>query len=109
MGLAAANDKLPKALLQPFPDGGSAGYVPDVERMLRAYYEARGWDAETGKPSRGKLSELGLNDVAKDLWVSIAGLSCDLSHPLLTAVRFMVRRTPGFGNSATPMTVRAGR
>ena len=27
----------------------------------------------------------------------------------VTAVRFIVRRTPGFGSSATPMTVRAGR
>jgi aldehyde:ferredoxin oxidoreductase len=36
--------------------------------MLSAYYEARGWDVETGKPSREKLIELGLEDVAKDLW-----------------------------------------
>ena len=28
MGLTRANDKLPKALLEPFPDGGSAGFVP---------------------------------------------------------------------------------
>ena len=69
MGLTRKNDKLPKAMLQPFPDGGSAGFVPDFDRMLTAYYEARGWDAETGKPSREKLIALGLNDVARDLWV----------------------------------------
>jgi aldehyde:ferredoxin oxidoreductase len=68
MGLTRANDKLPKALLEPFPDGGSAGFVPDLEGILSAYYEARGWDKETGKPSREKLIELGLEDVAKDLW-----------------------------------------
>jgi aldehyde:ferredoxin oxidoreductase len=68
MGLTRANDKLPKALLTPFPDGGSAGFVPDIENMLIAYYEARGWDLETGKPSKEKLIELGLDDVAKDLW-----------------------------------------
>ena len=68
MGLTAENDKLPKALLEPFPDGGSAGFVPDLERMLFTYYEARGWDLATGKPSREKLSELGLDDVAIDLW-----------------------------------------
>ena len=68
MGLTRANDKLPKALLEPFPDGGSAGFVLDLEGMLSAYYEARGWDKETGKPSREKLVELGLEDVAKDLW-----------------------------------------
>ena len=68
MGLTRANDKLPKAMLEPFPDGGSAGYVPDFSSMLNAYYEARGWDAETGKPSREKLLGLGLDEVARDLW-----------------------------------------
>jgi len=68
MGLTRANDKLPKALLTPFPDGGSEGFVPDLEGMLIAYYQHRGWDLETGKPSREKLSELGMDDVAQDLW-----------------------------------------
>ncbi len=68
MGLAAQNDKLPKALLTPLTEGGSAGYVPDLEGMLFAYYDARGWDEKTGKPTRGKLMELGMEDVAKDLW-----------------------------------------
>ncbi len=68
MGLTRANDKLPKAMLEPFPDGGSAGYVPDIEAMLSAYYQYRGWDPETGKPSQTKLIELGLADIARDLW-----------------------------------------
>lgn len=68
MSLTRANDKLPKAMLKPFPDGGSAGFIPDFESMLTAYYEARGWDADTGKPSREKLLDLGLNDIANDLW-----------------------------------------
>ena len=68
MGLTRANDKLPKALLEPFADGGSAGFVPDFEGMLSAYYQARGWDLETGKPSREKLIGLGLKDLAEDLW-----------------------------------------
>lgn len=68
MGLTAQNDKLPKPMLEAFPDGGSAGYVPDLEGMLLAYYEARGWDKSTGKPTREKLTELGLDDVANDLW-----------------------------------------
>ena len=70
MGLTASNDKLPRALLEPFPDGGSAGYVIDLQSMLSAYYEARGWDPTTGKPTREKLSELGMDDVANDLWGS---------------------------------------
>jgi aldehyde:ferredoxin oxidoreductase len=68
MGLRAENDRLPKALLEPFTDGGSAGFVPDVEGMLIAYYQHRGWDLETGKPSYEKLIELGLDDIAQDLW-----------------------------------------
>jgi aldehyde:ferredoxin oxidoreductase len=68
MGLTASNDRLPTAMLKPFPDGGSAGYVPDVDAMLRAYYQARGWDEETGKPSRDKLLGLGLEETANDLW-----------------------------------------
>lgn len=68
MGLTRANDKLPRALLEPYKDGGAAGFVPDLESMLSAYYKARGWDNETGKPSKEKLLELGLQDIAKDLW-----------------------------------------
>ncbi|HEX2994187.1 MAG TPA: aldehyde ferredoxin oxidoreductase family protein [Anaerolineales bacterium] len=68
MGLTRANDKLPKAMLTPFPDGGSAGFVPDMESMLSAYYEARGWDRGTGKPTREKLLELKLDEIASDLW-----------------------------------------
>lgn len=68
MGLTRANDKLPKALLEPYQEGGSAGFVPDFPAMLEAYYEARGWDLESGKPSKEKLMRLGLDDVAKELW-----------------------------------------
>ncbi len=68
MGLTAENDKLPKALLEPYKEGGSEGFSPDLKGMLFAYYDARGWDLKTGKPSREKLLELGLQDVAKDLW-----------------------------------------
>jgi aldehyde:ferredoxin oxidoreductase len=68
MGLTRANDKLPKALLTPYPDGGSEGFVPDIDAMLTAYYQHRDWDKETGKPSREKLIELGMEDVEKDLW-----------------------------------------
>jgi aldehyde:ferredoxin oxidoreductase len=68
MGLNAYNDKLPKALLEPLKEGGAEGYSPDIEGMLFAYYQARGWDLETGKPTREKLLELGLGEMAKDLW-----------------------------------------
>jgi aldehyde:ferredoxin oxidoreductase len=39
-----------------------------MEMMLEEYYHYRGWDRETGKPSKEKLIELGLNRVAEDLY-----------------------------------------
>lgn len=68
LGLTRSNDKLPKALLTPLPDGGSAGFAPDIDEMLSAYYQRRGWDEVTGKPTREKLTELGMDEVARDLW-----------------------------------------
>jgi aldehyde:ferredoxin oxidoreductase len=68
LGLTRANDRLPKALLTPLSEGGSDGFVPDIDAMLTAYYQYRGWDETTGMPTREKLIELGLEDVAKDLW-----------------------------------------
>jgi aldehyde:ferredoxin oxidoreductase len=68
LGLTAANDRLPKALLEPYADGPSAGYVPPLREMLAAYYAARSWDPLTGKPLPQKLAGLGLEDVSADLW-----------------------------------------
>jgi aldehyde:ferredoxin oxidoreductase len=68
LGLTRANDKLPKALLEPYKEGGAVGYVIPFAEMLEAYYEARGWDKVTGKPMKEKLTELGLDDVASELW-----------------------------------------
>lgn len=68
LGLTRADDRLPQLLLQPLSEGGTQGHVPDLELMLTEYYEARGWDSETGKPSREKLEELGLGWVAEELW-----------------------------------------
>ncbi len=68
LGLTSQNDILPKALLTPLTDGGSAGFAPDLTAMLSAYYQARGWDPVSGKPTREKLIQVGLEDVAADLW-----------------------------------------
>ncbi|RME87592.1 MAG: aldehyde ferredoxin oxidoreductase [Anaerolineae bacterium] len=68
LGLTRANDRLPKALLEPYDEGGAAGFVPELDAMLDAYYAARSWDPESGRPTRGKLLALGLDDVAEDLW-----------------------------------------
>ncbi|MGQ9833586.1 MAG: aldehyde ferredoxin oxidoreductase family protein [Candidatus Villigracilaceae bacterium] len=68
LGLTRANDKLPKTLLEPYTDGGAAGYAPPFEEMLTAYYTARGWDPKTGWPTRERLLALGLEQAAADLW-----------------------------------------
>ena len=62
------NEKLPAFLMQPLEEGGTGGYVPDVERLLSEYYAARRWDRASGKPSWEKLLELGLEAVAADLY-----------------------------------------
>jgi aldehyde:ferredoxin oxidoreductase len=61
LGLTQAADRLPPLLLQPLKDGGTEGHVPDVSRMLRGAYSEFGWDAETGRPSRKTLDDLGLS------------------------------------------------
>ena len=68
MGLTHENDKIPNTFLKPLPDGGSAGFVLDFEPMLKAYYQIRDWDWNTGLPSRAKLNSLNLSWVADDLW-----------------------------------------
>jgi len=42
--------------------------VPDMDVLLREYYDFRKWDWSTGKPTKEKLVELGLEDAARDLW-----------------------------------------
>jgi aldehyde:ferredoxin oxidoreductase len=39
----------------------------EFERMKDEYYELRGWDAASGLPSKEKLEELDMSEVAKDL------------------------------------------
>jgi aldehyde:ferredoxin oxidoreductase len=67
-GLDVQNERLPGILMEPLSDGGAAGHVPDVERLLADYYRIRQWDASTGRPSLDKLRELGLQDVASELY-----------------------------------------
>jgi len=68
LGLTRENDTLPEILMKPFPDGGSEGYVIPLEEMLEAYYEARQWDKETGRPKPEKMNELGLSDYVGEIW-----------------------------------------
>jgi len=69
LGLRRENDKLPKPLLEPLPDGGAADFVIPFDEMLKAYYQARDWNWETGFPSINKLKQLGLEFVLNDLGI----------------------------------------
>lgn len=68
LGLTSKNDRLPSVFLKPFEDASEdALYVPDFEAMLHRYYLARGWDAQTGYPTRETLNRLDLNWVIPEL------------------------------------------
>jgi aldehyde:ferredoxin oxidoreductase len=72
-GFTRAEDTLPERLLtEPLKGGASKGHFisrDELNQMLDEYYEARGWDVETGAPSCEKLEELGLGYVADQLSV----------------------------------------
>ncbi len=59
-GLTAADDSLPKRLLEvPAPSGTAEGKVNELGKMLPEYYEARGWTPE-GVPTDETLARLDL-------------------------------------------------
>ena len=59
-GATRADDTLPARLLEePMPEGPGEGQVVNLDVLLDAYYEFRGWD-KNGKPTPEKLKELGL-------------------------------------------------
>jgi aldehyde:ferredoxin oxidoreductase len=67
-GLTRQDDRLPEICLRPLDEGTAADVVPDMDKMLREYYDHRSWVWETGQPSKEKLLELGLAQVAEDLY-----------------------------------------
>ncbi|WP_174589930.1 aldehyde ferredoxin oxidoreductase family protein [Methanocella conradii] len=71
-GFSRRDDRLPYRLTsEPVPAGPTRGSVVHLEKMLDEYYEARGWDKETGWPTREKLAALGMEYAANDLEKSL--------------------------------------
>ena len=66
MGASREDDRLPKRILTPVGEGAAAGSVPDVEKLLREYYEIRGLDSK-GKPMKEVLIKAGLEYLVKKL------------------------------------------
>jgi len=61
MGLTALDDRLPKILLDPVNEGGSAGQTPNFEQLKQGYYDYRTFDLNSGYPKPEKLTLLGLD------------------------------------------------
>jgi aldehyde:ferredoxin oxidoreductase len=70
-GFTRADDVFPERLMtEPLKQGASKGQMiskADLDKMLDEYYRERGWDVETGMPTRAKLVELRLGYVADAL------------------------------------------
>jgi aldehyde:ferredoxin oxidoreductase len=62
--------KVPDRVLgkPPMKEGPLAAVTVDEDTMAKEYLTAMDWDLKTAKPSKKKLLELGLEDVAKVLW-----------------------------------------
>ena len=52
----------------PLTSGPTAGVIFDEKVMDKEFLIEMDWDAETAKPSILKLRELGLDDVAREIW-----------------------------------------
>lgn len=59
-GVSRRDDILPRRMFEPLEEGGAAGMKPEpFDRELLDYYRLRGWNSD-GKPTKEKLTELGL-------------------------------------------------
>ncbi|MEJ5187472.1 MAG: aldehyde ferredoxin oxidoreductase C-terminal domain-containing protein, partial [Candidatus Geothermincolales bacterium] len=65
-GATGADDRIGQRIMTPVEDGGIAGSVPDMETMLREFYEYRGMTPD-GMPTRETLEKYGLGYVADRL------------------------------------------
>jgi len=67
LGISKKDDILPKRIMTALDAGGAAGSVPDVDLLLKEYYELRGLD-ERGFPKAEILAVLGLDDLKARLY-----------------------------------------
>ena len=67
-GYTRKDDTLPRRLLEePYAIPGVKPTVVELDALLDEYYALHNWNVATGLPTREKLEELGLEDVAEDL------------------------------------------
>ena len=63
LGVTREDDRLPGIVSTALSEGATAGIAPDMDRMLKEFYQVSRWDWETGKPMKEKLIELGLDQI----------------------------------------------
>lgn len=68
LGLAPNEDQIPEIARKALKEGATAEETPDLPLMIKEYYTYMGWDGQTGMPLKQKLIELGLNQVAQDIY-----------------------------------------
>lgn len=69
-GFTRKDDAPPNRFFEPIRSGPGRGErlsKEKFEEMLDEYYGLRGWEANTGLPTKQKLEEIGLRDVAAEL------------------------------------------
>jgi aldehyde:ferredoxin oxidoreductase len=68
-GIGRKEDVLPYRFShEPLKQGASKGLTARAGEMLDEYYQLRGWDPETGWPTKEKLAELSLGEESKALY-----------------------------------------
>ncbi|UYP46118.1 Tungsten-containing aldehyde ferredoxin oxidoreductase [Candidatus Lokiarchaeum ossiferum] len=60
MGHTPQDEHIPKILLEPLPESGSEGQVPDVATLFSEFYSYMEWDKESGIPLKDKIKRLEL-------------------------------------------------
>jgi aldehyde:ferredoxin oxidoreductase len=68
-GISCADWKIPGRMVgdPPLTAGPLQGITVDAQTMISEYFETMGWDTRSGRPSREKLQELGLDRIVQDL------------------------------------------
>jgi aldehyde:ferredoxin oxidoreductase len=60
LGITRKDDKLPGILMEELKSGKTIHVKLDLEDNLKVYYNKRGWDWETGRPTEDKLKDLNI-------------------------------------------------
>jgi aldehyde:ferredoxin oxidoreductase len=72
-GINRADDVLPWRFTRvPSPSGNAQGHVCHLDVMLPEYYQLRGWDPDSGLPTRETLARLGLSSEGDRLEKAVA-------------------------------------